>query len=881
MSMKKSQITIFIIFAVLLVLIASLIIYSSKFPIKTKNAPDELSRINADRIIIKEYMQNCIAQVSYPLIFEIARKGGSLNPDFGIYWNGTELNILAAYKSGAGYENDMLLKQDLEKELSYDIKQNLKSCINLSIFREKGYEISEKESIVNVTVNKNNMIIKLEYPLKFRLGPNNIDFNEVTSVLDSSLGELYGAAIDIVNEEITYGYFDKEDFMLKHGNKIRVEKHKPYPDVVYEITMTESKLRQDLAFQFAIKGKDTAGKEILKYDNGFGCCTNKADGTCFKNVDPSKCLDNIYQNNKDCECPKNLKLQVEGCCVIKEKNLDNCELTSEQDCSINGGKFYKDDLRCAKADCRDGNCRSTYDYVKDDFSGPSKRHGESWCSYESIVGKGLDYVGTRHYLHSCIQGKEYAEECRDFREELCTEGVIGVYDQFYSKGLCRINRWYDCASQQDEASCKDEKFRDCYWSGFLYSQLKCHPEVPPGFRFWEGNGKPVCNFASLDKEDYGKDYPKSWGHSALLYCQRTGDCGNYRNIADEITEFGHYNKDFVPEQWAFFDNGYTKRSGEFAVKLSLYSTALSSSVSITRGIHGVDSQCNLWEAPAFGNCELCSNSKLHPCTEYRCKSLGKNCNFRRLDNSCSGGSYDDATLPKISLNKTYGEFEYKLEKSQYYKDASEYSFEKSVAVHQPFSFEFETSKPTRCRLSLFPPTIIPDSISKAIIPLPEIVLNDYAYKTKYNVTIRFPSSTFTKLNAYNLFLRCADEQGIKNEETMIKISTQEMPNDNIPPQILKVITKNNIKKNYTNSFLIFVSEPFNSCKYSFSNGTFENMNAINCTTEESDIIYNADYPLGSYACNANIFVPESSSKIYFSCEDKHGNRNEKYFLYST
>ncbi|MBI2660601.1 hypothetical protein HYX07_05555, partial [Candidatus Woesearchaeota archaeon] len=280
--------------------------------------------------------------------------------------------------------------------------------------------------------------------------------------------------------------------------------------------------------------------------------------------------------------------------------------------------------------------------------------------------------------------------------------------------------------------------------------------------------------------------------------------------------------------------------------------------------------------PFAGDCKLCSNSKLHPCTEYRCRSLGKNCNFRSSDNACSAGKLEDIPPPKISLNKTGEQSGFKIGQSLYYKDALEYSFEKRLGVHEPFSFQFETSNPTRCRLSIFPPAITPESISNAVIPLPEILLNDYDYKTKYNVTIRFPSSKFTQLNAYNLFLRCFDRQGTQNEETIIKIGVQETANDNAPPEILNITARNRVKKEQANGFLIFTNEPFNLCKYSFYDNMFESMNSINCTTEERNIIYDINYPLGSYACNANIFLPENSSQILFSCEDKSGNRNENY-----
>ncbi|MBI2654563.1 hypothetical protein HYX02_07210 [Candidatus Woesearchaeota archaeon] len=868
--MKKSQITMFMVLGIVVVIIVALFIYASKFMRENKDVVEDTSRINADRIAIREYVQNCLSQVSSSIASELAKRGGSFNGS-GIYWDNVNLNALAVYKTGVGYENNLLLKHDMENALSSAIKEDLKHCINLDVFRDKDYEISEEEKKVSVGINKDNLIVKLNYPLKFRLGSNAIDFDEFSARLDSSFGELYAAAIDILNEEIAFGYFDKEDFMLKH-DKIIVEKHKPYPDIVY--VMRKSDDKNGLVFQFAIKGKDTAGKEVLKFDNVYGCCTNKIDNTCFKNVNPIKCTGN-YEKNINCECPKNLKTDAEGCCVRKEGDVDNCGLTNEKECKSSNGVFYKNDFRCAKANCNNWGCKSTYNYAKDDFSGQSKRHGESWCSYESIAGKGLDYVGTRHYLHSCIQGKEYIEECRDFREELCTEGYIGVYDKFYQKGLCRVNRWYDCALQNNQESCEDERYRDCYWADYLHTNLKCHPEVPPGFKFWEGNGKAICNYASFDKDEFGNEFPETWGHSALLYCQKSGDCGNKRNFADEITQFGYYNKDIVPKQWAYLDNGFTKRGDEFAVRTSLYFNALSDSASVERGSGGNYAVCDLWQAPLTGNCALCHNSKLYPCTEYRCKSLGKNCQFLSHNNSCVSGFIGNLTPPIVLLDEAKNDFKFTQRKSTSF-NAKEYVVKETIQVHQPLSFVFETTKLTRCKLSLFPPTISQSAIENAAIPLPEILLNDYEYKTSYNVTLRFPSSNFTRLNSYNLFIRCSDRQGIKSQETIMKVNTKELVIDNIAPEILEVRAKNKIQKNANNDFSIFVNEPFNSCRYSFSDGSFANMNAINCTTKESDIIYNVNSPLGSYRCDANIFALENASRVYFACEDKNGNKNEVY-----
>lgn len=861
---KDGQITIFFIIGIVLLLTLLLFVYYSS-SIKQKKVA--LVDTNTERNSIEHYVTQCIVQVAKPLISEISNRGGSFAPASGIFWNNKEINALAVYKTGIGYENQLLLRQSIETELSEMIKHNLKTCVDMSIFKNKGYNITEKEHSVKSIINDKAVIVNLKYPLEVTIGTAKLNFEDFSASIDSSLGRLYDAAVDIVNIEVQDGYFDKEDFMLKNGAAIRVEKHKPYPDIVYVLKSYEAKSFKDLIFQFAIKGKDITGKEVLRYNNKFGCCTNNIDSTCFKNVQPAKCGDNTYNSDVNCECSSNLKTDAEGCCVLGI-NDGNCELISESQCSSKNGKFYKDDFRCAKAKCSKWDCKSTYNYVNDDFSGPLKKHGESWCSYESIVGKGFDYVGTRHYLHSCVQGTEYVEECRDFREEFCAEGVIGVYDEFYSKGLCRINRWYDCSEQKNESSCRDELQRDCYWFGALYSQLKCHPEVPPGLKFWEGDNS-ICNVASLDKDQDGMDYPRSWGHSTLLYCQRTGDCGNYRNYDDEITTFGYYNKDGTPESWVYLENGNTQRGNEFVVGLSLYLNFLSDAAKIPRGPNGNYAQCNLWQSPLSGNCDLCHNSKLHPCTEYRCKSLGRNCNFRHSDKKCINQKAEEKSLPEIKLDSSTLKFT--IQNSTYYKDATEYIIEEPILIHEPFTFQFETTKPTRCKISLYPPTVNPETASDSTT-LPEIFLNDDEFKQEYSVTLRFPSSSFTKMDTYKLFIRCTDEDGLNNKETILVVKTYELVDDIIPPEILGINHSNN-------DFVVIVNEPFNDCKASFNETDYESMSSLNCSTEEKDIVYNVDYPLGSYLCDATIFVPQESQKINFICEDKHGNRN-LVFVYS-
>jgi len=526
-----------------------------------------------------------------------------------------------------------------------------------------------------------------------------------------------------------------------------------------------------------------------------------------------------------------------------------------------------------QANCQNLNCYNTYNYAENDFSGPVKKHGESWCNYESMAANGVDYVGTRHYLHSCINGVEYIELCRDFREELCTETERTASNNYYSKGICRINRWYDCEKQTSEADCENQMYRDCVWADFIKSQKKCHPETTPGLKFWEGDNK-ICNTASLDKDDYGRSHRRSWGESTLLYCQRTGDCGNYRNAADDITKLGYYNRDGEAEDWIYWEDGWIRNGSDFVIRKSIYQTKLQSSAAIPLGISGGYAVCDAWKAPITNKCDFCNNKK-YPCNEYKCRSLGRNCIFIESNSSCVTGSVTASNGPSAQIKKIE-DFRFSALSSSTYPGANEYKIDEKIEVHKALNFEFKTSKDSRCKLSIYPPGYSAALTQALGFSINDILLNDYDYKTDYDVSIRFPSSDFTTLNQYNLFISCYDRDGnYQDPSLVISLDTKEIVNDIEKPEIIKILPKKeNLIIGSDNLFNLFVNEPFNSCRYSNSNLPYNNMNDLNCKTEEYNILFIRNYPLGSYVCNSTINVPAGVNNLYFACEDKSGNVND-------
>lgn len=207
--------------------------------------------------------------------------------------------------------------------------------------------------------------------------------------------------------------------------------------------------------------------------------------------------------------------------------------------------------------CIDLNCYDTSD-------GKEHRHGESWCSYDGNVGQGRDPVGSRHVRHICVAGEEIVEPCADFRNKVCVESETDTGSGIFTEAACIVNRWQDCAQQDEQEDCENTDRRDCYWipevsfsrstegntgeEGGIGNLVSggdgvCVPDVPPGLRFWEEGQGGECSIANAQcivtyekglfdsKEcvDNCECLEESWAAKINEVCISLGDCGGYVN----------------------------------------------------------------------------------------------------------------------------------------------------------------------------------------------------------------------------------------------------------------------------------------------------------------------------------------------------------------
>jgi len=300
--------------------------------------------------------------------------------------------------------------------------------------------------------------------------------------------------------------------------------------------------------------------------------------------------------NGDCDYSKgNICREQNGSAFCRNLNCnsdeiwDNPFVDENGDCCISRNK----DGICVNMKGSDDVC-----WTNDkEFHGDNKFrvNGESWCEYDADAGPSRDLPGTRHYVHSCYEGEEIVQECKDYREEYCVQFIGGEIDQ----ASCVKNKAAkeSCASCDNDQRCCETKFSgSCVWvpenpinnqrvvsdARKIYENKckfdkehdnntvcsappevpnvtssgtngKCVPLVPPGTK----DREDFCKAASKSFDTlwvtygWGSDYHcaggcgtymKKFGYNYNNYCRALGDCGADFNLAGEWSDQGFARK---------------------------------------------------------------------------------------------------------------------------------------------------------------------------------------------------------------------------------------------------------------------------------------------------------------------------------------------------
>jgi hypothetical protein len=186
--MKKGQVTIFIIVAILIVgLGVTFFVFRDNLNIGKPSL--EIAPINTKII-------SCLESTSEEGINYVSLRGGYYTIPNSLYFSyftdevpyyyiNSKLNIPSIAR--------------IESELRNYVIENLKDCINISSFEEQGFDITEGNLSVSINVDEDSVEVKTNYPLAIKKGEDTSKLKEFNVDVISSLNRLYDASGEIAN----------------------------------------------------------------------------------------------------------------------------------------------------------------------------------------------------------------------------------------------------------------------------------------------------------------------------------------------------------------------------------------------------------------------------------------------------------------------------------------------------------------------------------------------------------------------------------------------------------------------------------------------------------------------------------------------------------
>ena len=243
---RKGQITLFILMGIVLLLIVGLGVYLKGIV----SEQDDLEVLYISDL--DSYIETCIENSLESQVPLISKNGGVLREDF--LYKGDSYNLICYEEEGRGCINTFLTKEDMQKELSLNLLPLVDKCIDLSIFEQQGFLIKKGTLKVDVFIGFDDVRLNLEYPLTLERLGQIIKKNTFSAKISSPLGRLHSLAQHILNQEILFDNFDKDQWAKKYGSSIRIEKMKPYPATLYKLT-TVNRHGKKYAYHFGKLGK--------------------------------------------------------------------------------------------------------------------------------------------------------------------------------------------------------------------------------------------------------------------------------------------------------------------------------------------------------------------------------------------------------------------------------------------------------------------------------------------------------------------------------------------------------------------------------------------------------------------------------------------------
>jgi len=219
---KRGQIAIFAIIAVVLLLVTFFAFYLRNSSKKTETSFEQISDSVFDITPIQIYTETCLKKVSEEGLWLVGVHGGYINPDGEPEYgeSGTTSSTIYQGEKVPYYLDwsiiSILSLPEIETKLSKYIIIEFEKCLDLDVFRERGFEITQPDVDyqainfdfdkvpvdVDVKANQDDVTVKLEYPLSIKKGNSETKLEKFIVNIPVRLSRVYDAALDASNSVI-------------------------------------------------------------------------------------------------------------------------------------------------------------------------------------------------------------------------------------------------------------------------------------------------------------------------------------------------------------------------------------------------------------------------------------------------------------------------------------------------------------------------------------------------------------------------------------------------------------------------------------------------------------------------------------------------------
>ncbi len=218
---KRSQVTIFIIIAVIVV--AAAILFYLFWP---KISPGG----QGGEITPEKFIQNCLEEKMNEEITLISSQGGSAEPELYYMYEGNKLEYLCysnEYYKRCVVQRPLLYKH-IAQEIAQGIKEDEDSCFDdlIETYENDGYTINVlKKNSTRVELLPQRVVGTFGRELILKKGDQSSTISELNIVLNNNLYEHVGIASSIIEYEATYGDSETTTYMNLYPD-LKVEKYK-------------------------------------------------------------------------------------------------------------------------------------------------------------------------------------------------------------------------------------------------------------------------------------------------------------------------------------------------------------------------------------------------------------------------------------------------------------------------------------------------------------------------------------------------------------------------------------------------------------------------------------------------------------------------------